>query len=940
ERERERERELQTVLYDYSTLPGFSNCLRLSVCVCVCGGVVVFLFFSPAAAAVICCIPSFTFMPLVLFFFCVFAAPLHFSMSEIAQVGNLSGLNAATRSLNRLTESKEGEWSELDQAEPERCFIESHQGSTTPASLCFLSSLGGVQIRTPYNETPIFGATETNKTPCSFTQPNSTVTCSLPPVWYGLPRSTPNSSFRMEPLPEMAMDSLQEMKREKRIWVDPLSSSTLRDSFRGVQLVSFQNETKGSETEVWTSNPVQPLESCKQSRQRCMLWTFQRKALPITPLEAVARCGFHLSAYEKEEIMGFQHVYYCGAHANCAALASMPPSGMKPTMNQPSPLSFDDHDHNYRIIPGGHVGYRFECMEVIGRGTYGIVVRALDHAARPIPKQCALKIAKNLPCYAETLRREADMLDFLWHNKPEVKKWIPQVLARLTFRSHEVLAIPLFGLDIKDLLRVNLFRPLPIALTRAMTAQMVVILQLLSDVNVTHADLKPENIALFDRSLSDLTFPPDIQRQLSLEEKERDRTRLDADGGDDPRYDSPLFLDSVNSLFSSHTKGISGMADSEEIENDEEDNVVTSHIAILDFGAAHVGKSCVFPAQSTFYRAPEVALHLPYGPAIDIWSLGCVVYELTTGVPLFIAESDNELLQRHITVLGMPPPEVIQRLQEMRTSSGSVEEKEGEAEDGKMQDFFASLQVELKRNTERPSAQALNLLQLFHIQEREGGMISNEPTQQMRQQKNHTDTHLLKEAYPLLTATPPSRFDGDVDDDDDTEETVSALLLLDFLFGCLMWDPEERLTPDEAKCHPYLAPYFKKDFMQCDEKAPLVRTRCTGMYYLHTHALTRGEVRILEAAEREYAQRRAKKKVVVNGMRPLTHLNVRHAIQPLRHFTSQRFGDDFSETPLRVSCRSMRPVKSAMGECLQPYTTKFFDPIEQVEVSIMSFDEL
>ncbi|KAF8302224.1 putative CMGC/CLK family protein kinase [Trypanosoma cruzi] len=858
-------------------------------------------------------------------------------MSDIAQVGNLSGLNANTRSLSRLTESKEGEWSELDQAELERCFIETQQSSATPESLCFMSILGGVQITTPYNETPIFGATETNKTSCSSTQPNSTVACSLPPVWYGLPRSTPNTSFRLEPLPEVAMDSLQEKKGEKRTWVDPLSSSTLRDSLRGMQPVSLQNETKGSQKEAWKSNPVQPLEGHLQSPQRCKLWTCGRNELPVSPLEALARCGCHLSAYEKEEVLGFQDVYYCGAHAKCAALASMPPSGLKPAKNEPSPLSFDDHDHNYRIIPGDHVGYRFECMDVLGRGTYGIVVRALDYAARPIPKQCALKIAKNLPRYAETLRREADILDFLWHNKPEVRRWIPQVLTRLTFRSHEILAIPLFGLDIKELLRVNLFRPMPMALTRAMTAQMVVMLQLLSDANVTHADLKPENIALFDRSLSDVTFPPDIQRQISLEEQERDGTKLD-DDGDDREHDSPLFLDSVNSLFSLHTRGIPGMAASEEIENDGEDDVVTSHIAILDFGAAHVGKSCVYPAQSTFYRAPEVALQLPYGPAIDMWSLGCVVYELATGVPLFVAESDKELLQRHITVLGMPPPEVLQRLHEMRTSSGDVEEKKGEEEDGKMRNFFASLQVERTPNTERPSAQVLNLLQLLHIQEREEAIISNKQTQQMRQQKNHTDTHLAKEAYPLVTATSPSRYDGD--DDDDAGETVSILLLLDFLLGCLMWDPEERLTPDEAKCHPYLVPCFKEDFMQCDEKATLLGTRSTGMYYLHTHALTRGEVRILEAAEREYAQRRAKGKVVTNGMHPLMRLNVRHAIQPLRRFTSQRFGDDTSETPLRVSCRSIRPVRIAVGDCLQPYTTKFFDPIEQVEVSIMYFDEI
>ena len=35
--------------------------------------------------------------------------------------------------------------------------------------------------------------------------------------------------------------------------------------------------------------------------------------------------------------------------------------------------------------------------------------------------------------------------------------------------------------------------------------------------------------------------------------------------------------------------------------------------------------------QSRFYRSPEVMLGLPYGSAIDMWSLACILAELHTG---------------------------------------------------------------------------------------------------------------------------------------------------------------------------------------------------------------------------------------------------------------------------------------------------------------------
>lgn len=67
----------------------------------------------------------------------------------------------------------------------------------------------------------------------------------------------------------------------------------------------------------------------------------------------------------------------------------------------------------------------------------------------------------------------------------------------------------------------------------------------------------------------------------------------------------------------------------------------SSAIKVIDFGSSCFGHERVFSyIQSRFYRAPEVILGIPYTTAIDIWSLGCVLAELSTGYPLFPGENE------------------------------------------------------------------------------------------------------------------------------------------------------------------------------------------------------------------------------------------------------------------------------------------------------------
>ena len=64
--------------------------------------------------------------------------------------------------------------------------------------------------------------------------------------------------------------------------------------------------------------------------------------------------------------------------------------------------------------------------------------------------------------------------------------------------------------------------------------------------------------------------------------------------------------------------------------------------------------------QSRFYRAPEVLLDLGYNYEIDMWSLGCILYELYTGNPLFSGINEMEQIYLIMEKIGVPPLYIIE----------------------------------------------------------------------------------------------------------------------------------------------------------------------------------------------------------------------------------------------------------------------------------------
>ncbi|KAK2166555.1 hypothetical protein NP493_1315g00008 [Ridgeia piscesae] len=88
-------------------------------------------------------------------------------------------------------------------------------------------------------------------------------------------------------------------------------------------------------------------------------------------------------------------------------------------------------------------------------------------------------------------------------------------------------------------------------------------------------------------------------------------------------------------------------------------------LKLCDFGFARNltnGNNAIYTdyVATRWYRSPELLLGAPYGKAVDVWSIGCILGELSDGQPLYPGESEIDQLYTIQKVMGPLPPEQMQ----------------------------------------------------------------------------------------------------------------------------------------------------------------------------------------------------------------------------------------------------------------------------------------
>lgn len=245
---------------------------------------------------------------------------------------------------------------------------------------------------------------------------------------------------------------------------------------------------------------------------------------------------------------------------------------------------------------------RYKVYSLLGEGTFGKCLECYD---KKHDKVIALKIIKNIEKYREAAKLEADVLKKLLKKDPENKFNCIQLLGTFRHGGHICLVFPKLGKSVFDFMKENLYQPYPLAQVQHIAYQLLVSVNFLHSIKLTHTDLKPENM---------------------------------------------LFTDSAyTSYWSSNAR--------------QDIHILKkSDVQLIDFGSATFEDEHHTTIVSTrHYRAPEVVLELGWSYPCDVWSCGCIIFELYTGNTLFQTHDNREHLAMMQRILGTIPPHIIQK---------------------------------------------------------------------------------------------------------------------------------------------------------------------------------------------------------------------------------------------------------------------------------------
>lgn len=176
--------------------------------------------------------------------------------------------------------------------------------------------------------------------------------------------------------------------------------------------------------------------------------------VPKSPSIAIKFYGHLLSPFEQNEIQRYPEVYFVGHQAK--KIQAMPDAS---ALN----YGYDDERGDYKSVIGDHLGYRYEVLKELGRGTFGQVVKCYDHKTASI---VAVKLIRNKRRLYAQAKTEIKILSDLVQWDPEDHHHNVRMMDSFNFRSHLCIVCECLSMNLFEFIEISGFDGVNITLVK------------------------------------------------------------------------------------------------------------------------------------------------------------------------------------------------------------------------------------------------------------------------------------------------------------------------------------------------------------------------------------------------------------------------------------------------------------------------------------------